>query len=344
MICLLTQDGPIEVPLLVPSSGVAIGVQLFDGLAIGEGLVRTPLLAVVAFGQPTGLKNDDDNNTFVDDVSGWDFFRNENTVYDAADGDTHGTHVAGTIAAEGNNGAGVVGVNWKAKIMPLKFLGPNGGSTANAIKALDYAVKEGAKISNNSWGGGGSSQALKDALSKADTAGHLFMAAAGNSGVNNDATPHYLSSYDNPNVVSVAATDSKDVMASFSNYGATSVDLAAPGVSIYSTIPGNTYGYKSGTSMATPHATGVAALIKSNDSTLVDNDPDLDKKIKDKLLQSVDLTGLEGKTVSGGRLSAARAVGITTVSQPPLKATSWTPTGTRVSTGTTPLRPPSRGP
>jgi thermitase len=140
------------------------------------------------------------------------------------------------------------------------------------------------------------------------------MAAAGNSGVNNDATPHYPSSYDNPNVVSVAATDSKDVMASFSNYGATSVDLAAPGVSIYSTLPGNTYGYKSGTSMATPHAARVAALIKSNDSKLVDNDPDLDKKIKDKLIQSVDLTGLEGKTVSGGRLSAARAVGITTVS------------------------------
>lgn len=269
---------------------------------------------------------DDDSNGYVDDVNGWDFFRNENTVYDAADGDTHGTHVAGTIAAEGNT-AGVVGVNWKAQIMPLKFLGPQGGSTANAIKALDYAVKEGAKISNNSWGGGSYSQALKDALTNADSAGHLFVAAAGNGGAdkvgdNNDSTPHYPASYDNQNVVAVAATDSKDALASFSNYGETSVDLAAPGVYTYSTLPDNTYGYKSGTSMATPHVSGVAALIKSKDSNLDD------AGVKTKLLGSVDKKGnLSGKVASGGRLNAATTLGI--------DVTSPTVTSTRPSSGAT---------
>jgi thermitase len=267
---------------------------------------------------------DDDGNTFVDDVNGWDFFRNENTVYDAADGDTHGTHVAGTIAAEGNNGAGVVGVNWKAQVMPLKFLGPNGGSTSNAIKAIDYAVSKRVTISNNSWGGSGYSQALKDALSNADNNGHLFVAAAGNGGAdkvgdNNDSYPSYPASYDNPNVVSVAATDSKDALASFSNYGATSVDLAAPGVYTYSTLPGNTYGYKSGTSMATPHVTGVAALIKSKDSTLDD------VGVKTKLLDFVDKKGnLSGKTVTGGRLNAAGALSTTTITAGPSGTVSST--------------------
>ncbi len=253
---------------------------------------------------------DDDNNGYVDDVDGWDFYNNDATVYDAADGDKHGTHVAGTIAGQGNNDLGVVGVNWKAKIMPLKFLGPNGGYTSDAVEAINYAVAKGAKISNNSWGGGGYSQTLKDAIHRADASGHLFVAAAGNGGSDgvgddNDATPHYPSSYDNPNLVSVAATDSKDALAGFSNYGAASVDLSAPGVSILSTLPGDTYGGYSGTSMATPHVSGVAALLKSKNPTADD------ATIKEQILKSVDArSNLSGKTATGGRLNAAGALGV----------------------------------
>jgi len=129
--------------------------------------------------------------------------------------------------------------------MPLKLLGPNGGSTSGAIKALDYALAKGAKVSNNSWDGGGFSQALADALNKVDQAEHLFIAVADNSDANNDSSPHYPSSYTNPNVVSVAATDNKDALGSFSNYGATSVDLAAPGVGTYSTQPNYSYVFES---------------------------------------------------------------------------------------------------
>ena len=143
--------------------------------------------------------SDKDRNGYVDDVNGWDFFHKDASVFDAADGDEHGTHVAGTIIAEGNNSAGVVGVNWQAKIMPLKFLGSGGGYTSGAVEALNYAVNKGVKISNNSWGGGGYSQALAEAINSADAAGHLFVAAAGNGGAdgvgdNNDGVPHYPSS------------------------------------------------------------------------------------------------------------------------------------------------------
>ncbi len=258
-------------------------------------------------GETAGNKIDDDKNGYVDDVNGYDFYNNDATVYDPGDGDKHGTHVAGTIAAEGNNGIGVSGVNWKAKIMPLKFLGPDGGYTSDAVEALNYAVAKGAKISNNSWGGGGYSQTLLDAINKADTSGHLFVAAAGNGGSdgvgdNNDSTPHYPSSYDSSNIVSVAATDRKDAPAGFSNYGSTSVDLAAPGVGILSTLPGNTYGSYSGTSMATPHVSGVAALLKSMNSSADD------ATLKDQILKSVDAkSNLSGKMVSGGRSNAAQA-------------------------------------
>ncbi|MDP9438521.1 MAG: S8 family serine peptidase, partial [Actinomycetota bacterium] len=260
-------------------------------------------------GETAGNSVDDDNG-YVDDVNGWDFHNNDASVYDAADGDTHGTHVAGTIAGEGNNNLGVVGVNWKARIMPLKFLGPTGGYTSDAVEALNYAVAKGAKISNNSWGGGGFSQTLKDAIDRADAAAHLFVAAAGKGGSDgigddNDATPSYPASYESPNVVSVAATDSKDSLAGFSNYGAASVDLSAPGVSILSTLPGDTYGGYSGTSMATPHVSGVAALLKAMNPTADD------ATLKDRILKSVDAkSSLSGKTVTGGRLNAAGALGV----------------------------------
>ncbi len=251
---------------------------------------------------------DDDRNGYVDDVHGWDFANNDASVYDpdpvSGAGDEHGTHVAGTIAAEGNNGVGVTGVSWRARIMPLKFLGPNGGYTSDAVEALNYAVAKGAKISNNSWGGGGFSQSLLDAIKRADASGHLFVAAAGNGGADgvgddNDTTPNYPSNYDSPNIISVAATNNQDALASFSNYGASTVDLAAPGVSILSTLPRNTYGSYSGTSMATPHVTGVAALLKSKDPSA--DDAQLKARILDYAEKKANL---QGKTATGGRLNA----------------------------------------
>ena len=258
-----------------------------------------------AFGRNKATNGiDDDHNGYVDDVHGWDFLHKDNKVYSSADGDNHGTHVSGTIAAQGNNGIGVTGVNWHARIMPLKFIGPYGGYTSDAVAAIHYAIDNGAKITNNSWGGGGYSQSLKDAITAAQNAGVLFVAASGNDGTNNDATPSYPASYDNANIISVAATDDRDSLASFSNYGAKTVDLGAPGVNILSTLPGNTYGYYSGTSMATPHVTGVAALLKSADSSLGY------AQIKSRVLRSADkVSSLQGKTVTGGRLDAAEALG-----------------------------------
>jgi len=178
---------------------------------------------------------DDDGNGYIDDIRGWDFVDNDNDPMDYAG---HGTHVSGTIAAAGNNGVGVSGVMWNARIMPIRFLDALGsGNTTDAISAIEYGTDNGARILNNSWGGGGFSQALKDAISYAETKGVLFVAAAGNDGVNTDATAHYPSSYDNPNILSVAAVNQSGNLASFSNYGATTVDLGAPGTNIYSTIP-----------------------------------------------------------------------------------------------------------
>ena len=258
---------------------------------------------------------DDDNNGYIDDIRGWDFVNNDNNPFDDND---HGTHVSGTIAAVGNNGIGVSGVNWSAQIMPLKFLSARGsGTTADAISALDYAVMMGARISNNSWGGGAFSQALFDAIAAAQSAGHLFVAAAGNDGVNTDVTPSYPASYDLDNIVSVAATDDNDALASFSNFGAVSVDLGAPGVSILSTTPGNTYSSFSGTSMATPHVSGSAALLLSEDPSLSL------VGLKSALLDNVDLlASLAGITVTGGRLNLASSVnGLTRVLVSPETAT-----------------------
>lgn len=211
-------------------------------------------------GEIPGNGIDDDGNGFIDDVYGYDFYDFDG---DPMDEGGHGTHVAGTICAEGNNGIGIVGVVQQCKIMALRFLGPQGGYTSGGIAAVDYAVQMGAKISNNSWGGGGFSQGLYDAIAAARDADHVFLAAAGNDGTNNDVSPHYPSNYSLANVVSVAATDNRDRLASFSNYGAQSVDIAAPGVDIASTSIGGTYVWMSGTSMATPNVTGVVALIRS---------------------------------------------------------------------------------
>jgi subtilisin family serine protease len=257
-------------------------------------------------GEIAGNGIDDDNNGFVDDYYGYDFANDDG---DPWDDDSHGTHVAGTIAAQANNGTGVTGVAYNANIMALKFLDASGsGSTFDAIRAVEYATLMGADITNNSWGGGGYSQALYDAIELSGQAGSLFVAAAGNGGAdqigdNNDALPHYPSNYDLSNLISVAATDRNDNLTSFSNFGATSVDLAAPGSSILSTVPGGGYAWFNGTSMATPHVSGVAALLLASEPGLTP------EQVKDRILDSVDpLPGLSGITVSGGRLNAANTL------------------------------------
>ncbi len=268
---------------------------------------------------------DDDHDGYVDDVHGWDFANNDG---DPMDDNNHGTHVAGTIGAVGNNAVGVVGVNWSVQIMALKFLDASGsGYTSNAIGALDFAVAHGAKVSNNSWGGGGYDSSLAAAIGRAQTSGHIFVAAAGNSAQNIDTTASYPASYIQSynNVVTVAATDSNDNLASFSNFGASSVTLAAPGVSILSTLRGNTYGYYSGTSMATPHVAGAIALYWGANPTLTYS------QVIDKLKSSVDaISGLSGKVATGGRLNVANMFAATsppTVAPGP-KVTAATYSGT----------------
>ena len=247
---------------------------------------------------------DNDGNGYVDDVYGWDFFAGDS---DPMDEEGHGTHVAGTICAEGNNSIGVAGVAWNCNIMALRFLGPDGGYTSDAISALEYAVAQGVNISNNSWGGGGYSQGLYDAIQAAGGHGHLFVAAAGNGGGDGigddtDSTPHYPSSYNLDNVISVAATDNRDQLAGFSNYGVNSVDLGAPGVDIASTMLASYY-WNSGTSMAAPHVAGVAALILSNHSNWGY------VEVKDRIMHSTRaIAALAGKTVTGGIINAHNAL------------------------------------
>ncbi len=252
-------------------------------------------------GEVPGNGIDDDGNGFVDDVRGWDFRDNDNDPMDEND---HGTHVAGIIAAMGNNRVGIAGVNWSAQIMPLKFMDAQGrGTTSDAIRALDYAVRMGARVSSNSWGGGGFSRALFDAISAVSASRHIFVAAAGNDGTNNDVTPHYPSGFDLNNIVSVAATGENDQLASFSNFGSTSVDLGAPGVSILSTLPGNRYRNLSGTSMAAPFVSGVVSLILARNDSLAVAD------VKAAILDNVDaVPALQGITTSGGRLNAFKAL------------------------------------
>jgi len=242
---------------------------------------------------------DDDDNGFVDDIHGYDFVNDD---ADPMDDRSHGTSCAGIIGAVGNNGVGVTGISWQVRVMALKFLDSNGaGDTADAITSIEYAVRMGADVLSNSWGGGRYSQALQDAIDVADQQGVLFVASAGNSSLDTDVFPHYPSGYDSPNVISVMATDQSDLKASFSNYGLLSVDVGAPGTKIMSCWPGGNYYDASGTSEAAPYVSGACALLWSLNPAL----PHM--LIKEAILSSVDPT-LPGQCVSGGRLNVRQAM------------------------------------
>ncbi|NLV26729.1 MAG: S8 family serine peptidase, partial [Methanomicrobiales archaeon] len=218
------------------------------------------------------------------------------------DDNGHGTHCAGTIGAVGNNGIGVAGVNWYVRIMPLKFLDSSGsGYTSDAIEAFAWGYARGVRIFSNSWGGDGTDTALQNTINQYSDA--LFICAAGNDEVNTDVYPQSPSALPNANILSVAATDNRDALADFSNYGAKTVDVAAPGVSIYSTYRGGSYGYMSGTSMATPHVAGIAALVKAVNSGYTV------AQVKQAILSRVDIkSGLSGKCVTGGRVNAIGSI------------------------------------
>lgn len=250
---------------------------------------------------------DDDGNGYRDDVWGWDFVENDNYPDDPF---SHGTHVAGTIAAKGNNAIGITGVCWTVKIIPLRAFDDSGtGTVDDEIAAIEYAITNGAKIINLSLGGYEFSQSEYEAIAHARSSGVLMVAAAGNSGTDNDASPLYPASYDLDNIISVAASDQNDQLADFSNYGTTTVDVTAPGVNIFSCLPvqkestNAEYGFKTGTSMATPHVSGIAGLIWSVNPTLSYSE------VKNAILFSADrIEVLWGKMLTGGRVNAYNAL------------------------------------
>ena len=249
----------------------------------------------------------------IDDLTGFNAIDNAS---DPMDDNGHGTHCAGIIGAEGENDLGIAGVNWKVKIMPLKFMNAGGsGTTKDAIEAINYVINRkkagvNVRIVSASWGSTQKSRALEAVIRKAYENDILFVAAAGNSSTNNDRRPHFPSNYNVPNVISVAALDRNDQLASFSNFGANTVSIAAPGVDILSTWLGNAYEEKSGTSMATPVVSGVAALIVSENPRISVDD------LKKRILDSTDpIVALKGKTVTGGRINAAKAIEVKTIPQ-----------------------------
>jgi subtilisin family serine protease len=301
-----TPDADIDAPeawdVVTASPGVAVVIDTgvdYSHVDLAANMWVNP-------GEISGNNIDDDGNGYVDDVHGINAITG---IGNPMDDHYHGTHVAGTIGARGNNGIGVAGVTWGTQIMACKFLDSGGyGFTSDAVECLEYVSMMKAtygvdiRLSNNSWGGGAYSQALYDAIQDNGDKGILFIASAGNSALDTDIFPHYPSSYDHPTLISVAATNHNDLLWSWSNYGLESVDLGAPGSSIFSTMPGGQYGTLSGTSMASPHVSGAAML------TWAQHPAYNLMQIKQTLLTTVDpLASLAGKTVSGGRLNVHRS-------------------------------------
>ena len=252
---------------------------------------------------------DADANGYTDDLLGWDWVNNDN---DPMDENSHGTAVAGLLGATGDNGVGITGVSWNVQMMPLRFKFDNTTWTVDAaVSAIDYAVDQEAPISNNSWGNGTGEYIpeIYDAIDRARLSGHIFVAAAGNESRDADSLPRYPACYDLDNIISVGGVNQEDDLTSFSNWGATSVDLGAPSHNVMTTVLGNQYAPGSGTSSATPHVAGVAALLHSLH-------PDWEAtQIKDRILSTVDpLPSLVDITVTGGRLNAAATVADTTIS------------------------------
>ena len=258
-------------------------------------------------GETPGNGIDDDGNGYVDDVHGINAVSGAANAGNPMDDQAptyHGTHVAGTIGATGNNGIGVTGVAWRVKLMALKFLNSGGsGSSSDAITCIDYAIAKGAHVLNNSWGGGGYSTALRDAIDRARAAGIVFVASAGNDALDTDNSPSYPAGYDLSNVVSVAASDRTDRLSSFSNYGYKTVHLSAPGSSIYSTMAGARYQRLSGTSMASPHVSGSLAMLKAQYPAATATE------LVERLLLATDpVNALSAASISGGRLNLYRAL------------------------------------
>ncbi len=251
-------------------------------------------------GETPGNGIDDDGNGYVDDYHGIDATNNSG---DPMDDDGHGTHAAGSIAAVGNNGIGVTGVCWNCKIMALRFLSADGGAISDEIESIQYAVDQGVKIISGSFGEYNFSQSEKNAIDAARNSGVLFMFAAGNDGENNETHPHYPSSNDSENIIAVGVSDRNDQLVSWSDFGVTTVDIAAPGDEILSTVLNNGYQVESGSSMATPHVAGLAALLKSYNPSLTWLD------IKNLILNNGDkIPSAEGKLVSGSRINAYKAL------------------------------------
>lgn len=240
---------------------------------------------------------DDDGNGYVDDIYGYDFANND---ADPMDGNGHGTHCAGTIGAVHNDGVGVAGVMDQVTLVPIKFLDDSGsGSLDAAIQSIDYATKMNVDLMSNSWGGGGRSEALNEAIKNAADKGIIFTAAAGNSSSNNDASESYPANYDQANVISVAALTAQNGLASFSSYGRNKVHIAAPGHNVLSTVPGNKYDVFSGTSMATPHVSGVIGLLLAKEGRM-----DLGQLRERVVMTGVPVAGLRGKTLTSSRIDA----------------------------------------
>ncbi len=251
-------------------------------------------------GEIAGNGIDDDGNGRVDDLRGWDFFNND---ANPIDDNGHGTHTAGTFGARGNNGVGIAGVNWQCKIMALKFLGASGsGSSSGALGCLQYAVQKNVKVSNNSWGGGPASTPLQTAITNSQSIGHIFCAAAGNNGSNNNTSAFYPASYTSANIIAVLSTTNNDTRSSFSNYGSTTVDIGAPGSTIYSTY-NNSYTFLDGTSMACPHVAGVVGLVYGA------NPGWTWQQVRDRILQTArPVASLSGFCATGSIVNAQAAV------------------------------------